>query len=231
MVTGKGVLAMVLGGVLLLSVTGETPANTVVNGDFETGDLAGWTTFETEFGTVGAAGSGYPDVQPFDTNNDSAATPSARFQVGRSFASEFGQTGGGGIFQELNLLTGELILEADIASHSTSNSNNGSGGLFELLLDNVVVDTHDFGEIAAGVNEFDTLFVNTPVDAGPHEIRIQMTRPAFAGGGTPEQYIDNVMASGSATVPLPAASWVGLATLGALVIAPKLRRHGQSPRS
>ena len=63
--------------------------NVVTNGDFETGNLNGWTTFLTANGVLD------PAVALFDTDGDSTATQSARFNVGRTPPS-LGPLEGGG---------------------------------------------------------------------------------------------------------------------------------------
>ena len=63
--------------VAALAVTLVASAAPVPNGDFETGDLTGWTTFTTTNGTIGT-----PAVVPFDTTG-SGASNAAEFNVGR----------------------------------------------------------------------------------------------------------------------------------------------------
>ena len=117
----------------------------LINGDFETGDLTGWTAFTTSGGTTGA---GLPDVGPFDTNNDGTATNSARFNVGRAIGTGVGAREGGGIYQNVNILTGgSYSLRADVASFDNMNTSNLDGGLFELLFDGTVLDSVDFGGV------------------------------------------------------------------------------------
>ena len=75
-------------------------ADPIVNGDFQTGDLSGWTLFTDPFGTLGPAGA--QAVVPFDTNGDTFATFSARFQVGRIPNSPLQPPAhGGGMFQTI----------------------------------------------------------------------------------------------------------------------------------
>src|SRR5262249_55483635 len=77
----------------------------LVNGGFETGDLTGWTLFNTALG-----GTALADVVSFDTAHTGAPSQSARFEVGETS----GGIGGGGlgqgagIFQDVSLLAGQL---------------------------------------------------------------------------------------------------------------------------
>jgi len=156
--------------------TAPPPFTPLINGDFETGDLTGWTLFTTFNGTIGS--DSLPHVVSFDTNNDGLATESARFRVGK-VVSGVGDGEGGGLFQQVELSSGDLTIEADIASFNISGAN-GSGGYFELLLDGVVVDVHDFGFIERDTTEYSMLSSLSAITAGTHEIRIRMTRPAVS---------------------------------------------------
>ncbi|PKB79283.1 MAG: hypothetical protein BZY88_14165 [SAR202 cluster bacterium Io17-Chloro-G9] len=176
-----------LGGLLYAQV------NLLTNGDFETGDINGWTQFTTEFGSLGA---GYPMVGPFDTNGDGTATNSAQFSVGQSSAyvktAGVSENQGGGLYQTLDLAAGDYSLTADIAAGDEgSNYGNGKAGLFELLLDGVVMDSEDLGPIGANATKHSMLVAMPGVSAGMHEIRIRITRPA-GEATTLTQYLDNI---------------------------------------
>jgi hypothetical protein len=93
--------------------------------------------------------------------------------------------------------------------------SNGDWGTFELLIDGSVEDQVAFGSPACCAPVRDSLSASMAVAAGPHEIRIRVTRPytvTAAAGGTPFQYVDNV-----SLVPEPrllvllAAAWLGAA--------------------
>jgi len=163
--------------------------NVVTNGDFETGNLNGWTTFLTANGVLD------PAVALFDTDGDSTATQSARFNVGRTPPS-LGPLEGGGIFQDVNTPAGTVMIAADIAAHQTHPTfTNGECGVFTLFFDGAEVDSHTFGPcdpLPEILRSQLTATVNG-VSAGSHEIKIQMTRDAGADPIlTPFQYIDNV---------------------------------------
>jgi hypothetical protein len=75
--------------VAALAVTLVASAAPVVNGDFETGDLTGWTTFTTANGTIGT-----PAVVSFDTTGTGASN-AAKFNVGRQVLGSGAPEGGG----------------------------------------------------------------------------------------------------------------------------------------
>ena len=196
----------------------QARADSILNGDFETGDLTGWTVFTTPNGALG--GPEHPGVVLFDTNNDSFESFAAQFRVGL-IVPMAGAAGGGGIFQSVELSSGFFAIIVDIAvSHTLSTGPNLAAGTFDLIFDGIFVASHDFGSIVSGETEHSTLVANLgPVAAGPHEIRIQMTRPLLQSAGargTPFQYVDEVRLS---SVPEPFAlvllAW-GLAGLAAV---------------
>ena len=194
----------------------------LINGGFETGDLTGWTTFTTPNGTIGGLG----DVVSFDVGGDGTELASVRFRTATVAYSATPE--GGGVFQDVTLAEGTLAISAGIASFALPGpSNNLYGGLFELLFDGVVVDSHDFGFILAGQTEHGLLSSSLSVSAGSHEIRLQMKRPFAQNGTTPLQFVDDVTLSGSAadgaglppappeSIPEPGSlTLVGLGLLG-----------------
>lgn len=203
LIKSRFVPIVVMATLILIALGFVPPANATLltNGDFETGDFTGWTTFTTASGTIGGA-FGLPDVVSFDTDGDSISSLSARFQVGRTSGS--GSLEGGGIFQNITAGAGPLTISADIAAQLTTVFNNGAAGFFELLLDSVVVDSFDFGGIAGLAIERASLSSTNVVTAGSHEVRMRMTRGFAIGiflGDTPFQFIDNVTAT---PVPEPA---------------------------
>ena len=167
----------------------QAAVNLVTNGDFETGNFDGWTQFLTADGITN------PAVVLFDTDGDTVATLSAQFDVGDTATPLTLE--GGGISQIISTAGGSITLAADIAVLDQEGSDNAAGGIFELFFDGALVDSHDFGPVALNVAERATLSaILNGVAPGNHEIKIQMTRPFLTGFGSPEQYIDNVMAVG-----------------------------------
>jgi hypothetical protein len=159
-----------------------------VNGDFELGDLSGFTSYETANGHV------IEDVVAFDTNNNGVASLAAKFNVGSS--SYTGSPHGGGIYQNVTLADGDLSFTVDVAS--TANSSNSDGGLVEAYLDGQLMASHNFGSIAGGATEYATVSFYVPnVNSGSHEIRIQLTR--LYTTTSVANYIDNLSLTGSST--------------------------------
>jgi hypothetical protein len=184
--------------VLLLEV--GTAQAQLINGNFETGDLTGWTTFNTSHG-----GTFGPQVGSFDTAGTATPSLSAEFEVGETS----GGIGGGGlgqgagILQDLILGAGQLTIFLNIAAQSPG--NNADGGTFELLLDGNVVASHAFGAIGFSQIDRSTLNYSGTVTAGTHEIAIDMRRGYGTGqDNTPFQYLDNIQLGGTA-VPEPSA--------------------------
>ena len=202
----------ILISVLLLMLSVSTRAG-LINGDFETGDLTGWTTFNTPNG-----GTALSDVVLFDTAG--TGTPSYSYQMRVGEVSGTIGTGGvgegAGIEQSVFLNAGTLNISVDIAT--TTTSLNADGGTFELLLNGTVVDSYSFGAIDVPV-ERSTLNFSGIVPSGMFVIGAVDARRGFGIGSpdTPIQYIDNVDLTGT-SVPEP--STVALA----------LTRNCQLPR-
>jgi hypothetical protein len=199
-------------GALVSFGSSQAKAAIITNGDFETGNLAGWTTFLTVNGDIGASG-GFPTVVTFDVDQDSSSSKAAAFRVGRADFNLGGRRGGG-LFQNVSLLAGVVNITADIAILDNVGSTNADGGLFELLFDGVVVDSHDFGNAPLGVTK-SSMFAAMPIaTAGIHEIRIRMGRNFIQSGVTPVQYIDDVVA----TQVIPEPSSLALLGIGAIAL-------------
>lgn len=158
--------------------------NLIVNGDFETGDMSGWSTFVTANGGLGI---GYPSVVSFDVSGNGASN-AAKFKVGQIVFTA-GVSEGGGIYQPFTFSGGEVAINMDIAVQA--DSANGTAGLFELFVDGVLLDSFDFGDIVAATTERASLGYSGELAAGVHELRVEMTRTARVGP-TPYQYLDNI---------------------------------------
>lgn len=167
--------------------TSAAPTNLVNNGDFETGDFSNWTVFQTANGVINES------VVMYDTTG-SGASYAARFNVGQvnHIPSVFE---GGGIYQEFNAEAGAWEVSAvAIAACDPGGGANYEGGLFELIIDGTVVDSHQFGYSPVGQILRATLAANGNFAAsGLHEIRIKITRPWTSDlSAAPYQYVDNI---------------------------------------
>ncbi len=155
-----------MGGIVLLLST--TSKAMLVNGDFETGDLSGWTPYHTSInGTIGT-----PAVVLFDTNKNGSTSNAARFNVGR--VSGFGGNQGGGIKQSVSLEAGQYIFGALIAAVASQTVGNNDGGLFKMLLNGSQIDSHDFGFISTANVKSSLLQSTETLTAGVYELGIKM---------------------------------------------------------
>ncbi|QDZ09085.1 PEP-CTERM sorting domain-containing protein [Sphingomonas panacisoli] len=129
-----------------------------------------------------------------------------------------GPAEGGGIFQTFTTVAGMATFSADIAALYTRTSGALGLGVVSVLLDGVVIDSHDFGGVDAGPATLrSTLGFSTGLSAGTHTISLQSTRLFAPGRGVASQYFDNVSLDVVA-VPEP-ATWammiVGFGLTGA----------------
>ena len=161
-----------------------------INGDFETGDLTGWTTFTTANGTLGDA---LPSVDLFDTTNGPSLA--AHFNVGDAVYPQLQE--GGGLLQHLVLGPGSYTFTADIASEDDPNGKiNGAAGIFSLLIDGTQLAQVDLGGFTA-LNPILRGNLSASFDLateGTHEFEILITRPYGSGGDqTPQEFVDNMV--------------------------------------
>ena len=184
----------------------------VANGDFETGDLTGWTAFTTVNGTANAGNP--PDVQSFDTTG-AGVSLAAHFNVGQTSGAGSSTPAGGGISQNVSLAPGNYVLGADIATHNSSGSRNADCGTFQLLVDGTAVAGKPFGDCGDGTTPRAHLSATLDFgSAGTHQLEVLIERTyAAVDDETPDQYVDNVTVTHSMQVACsPASVQVGGAT-------------------
>ncbi len=141
------------------------------------------------------------------------------FEVGQNpntFVS--GLYAGGDIFENMSLGFGSLNISAALASWNFSGFGpNGDEGRVEMLLNGVVVDTHDFGPIADLGQSFATLSLSTTVIAGNYRLAFDFERQDAANNFTPVDYLDNVAVTGTATITPEPATCLSFCLGGALL--------------
>jgi hypothetical protein len=176
-------------------VGAASAAGPIVNGDFETGDLTGWTPFTTPDGT--SQGVIVTRVRIFGDQLSYAV----QFRVGRTVCpcSISAPYEGGGVYQNVNA-AGLFNASADIAALNIGPSTLECGR-FDLLVDGVVVATHTFGFcpfylLSDGPAQLTLTATGLALSPGSHEIRIQVTRPFFTAPDLFDsdvlQFVDNV---------------------------------------
>ena len=219
-------MLLLLGWFLALATSAPAHAISVMTWDFEGGLLDPWTTFVTPNGSIGATDTA--DIVLFDIDGPGSLPESLSVQlnVGQIVHLPGLEPAGGGITHSAFFLAGDLSITVDIATHNPNGSPNLSGGIFELLFDEIVQDTLDFELIQGGGTEFGQLAVSSLlISEGMHDLAIRITRPRenLGGGATPLQYIDNIVVS--AVVPEPqTAILLGAALLGLAALRSRQRR-------
>ena len=167
--------------------------NLIINGDFESGNLAGWTTFTTVNGILDGG------VDSFDTTG-SGESLAASFQVGQAVYEGLALQRGGGIFQRFYSNAGLLSLRVDVASFNTCLCVNLDGGVYNMILDGVNVASFSIGDIPSLTPIRASLSASIMVGAGEHELRFLLTRGSALSGVS--HHLDNITVSATA-VPEP----------------------------
>lgn len=179
-------------GGALLGVHAANAVELVQNGRFASGNFADWVLFTTANGTTGN-----PSVVSYDVTG-AGAQNAAKFDVGQN-TFRTGQQGGG-LYQYVATSAGLIDFSASLASYRST--GNLSGGVFEALLDDVVMATWDSGPTDGTIRR-DTLTFATSTTAGSHKLEILITRPWLAcdDGCTPNEYVTNVSLTQVGDVP------------------------------
>lgn len=173
----------------------------VTNGNFETGDLSGWTINFTSGGTTAVM-----DAQLFDIDGPGPGGTSfaARFSVGRAAGVTVGNQG---IImtQSVGLVAGNAYtLSFDWAAVRTVTTENAQGGIFDLIVNGVSIAQALAGPTSSTLPHFGTLSANYVAGAtGTFDVGVMITRPFTVPTPTAPtlfQYVDNFT-----VVPTPGA--------------------------
>lgn len=199
-----------IGAVIAAASTFAHAAPQIVNGDFETGDLTGWSTYTLVGGVIGT-----PSVVSIDVTQG-VASLAAQLHVGEiSYLT--GISLGGGLQQTFTVdSSGQFQLHADVMSAGNVNYDNADGGTFSLYIDDVSVANYAVGYINSGVPARGALNYVGSLSQGDHTIKLEATRIYEAGQDTPSQYFDNVSVSAVPEASSVEAMLLGMAMIGGL---------------
>jgi hypothetical protein len=171
---------------IVSGIAGISAGNMLTDGDFESGDLSGWMVFTTANGNNGT-GCPVVELTSFPMNDSNAV----KFHIGSTIS---GQADGGGISKDVMVDTaGTYDLSAEFM-FSTVGLPTGRyrPGLFELLVDEQLVASHDYGEKSGGVIYSSRKERSIYLDAGLHKVCVLITRTELTGSSAPWQFVDNV---------------------------------------
>ncbi len=182
--------------VLVLSNVGLCQADILNQMSFESDEIAPWEIFVTSNGVVGEAG--WPLVDLFATVEEEQVSKALKFKVGqRRYEKNGPPEQGGGMLTLITTKVGTLQLSAQVAVtyHSPKDRRNLAGGLFQWIVDDQVIASHDIGPIKKNSLLRHHFSVDHPVQAGTHSVRLRITRPFTSRPGiyAPFQYVDDVI--------------------------------------
>ncbi len=192
-------------------------ADTITNGNFDTGTLAGWTVFTTSNGRNGVS---LPNVVPFNTTGHGVSN-AAHFDVGEA-TFDFTQQGGG-LSQTITApVSGLYTLTEDFASQDNLGINVDAG-TFSILIDGATVAVDNLGSFTSDDQILMGSFNETVgLTAGSHVIEAEISRRFLSNGpNTPDEYIDNISLAPdrNGVVPTPEPSSIALLGTGVLGLA------------
>lgn len=183
-------------------------AATITNGDFETGDLSGWSVGSTANGETA-----YSGVDAFDTGGN-GASDAASFRIGQ-IDFDPGVNEGITLSQTISIMSaGTYSFAAEVAVFG-GRFTNLSGGIFELIVGGNVLDVFDAARVNSRSTERDLLEGEVALAVGDVDLTIRIMRPFIQTSDTPLQYVDNVTIS---PVPLPAGLPLLAFGLGSLAL-------------
>lgn len=209
----------ILAAAVAVCLSGAAYANALTNGDFETGDLTGWTVTPTANG-----GANVQDVTMFDVDQIGGPSNAARFRVGRLSGGQ-GPNEGVTLSQMFNVVVAGIFnVSVDVAGHG-ADGENANGGDFELLIDATSLDSFAAGQVNGGQVKPDTLTGSLFLAAGAHSFSLLITRNFEFGGANARQYVDDAsVLAEQAVVPLPATLPLLLIGVGGFAALARRRR-------
>lgn len=197
---------MLLGGAIaaLLLTSPASAANILVNGDFETGGMTGWTPIIMSNGAYAAG----PTVASYDVTG-AGASYSGYMIAGQAFYEPGEYIGsGGGFTQDVTLVAGLHTFSVDVALFNPSDTYNAAAGerffvgLGNLVLGELYAPALQPLETWRGTLQFDFMAVG-----GNNAFYLAAQRPFMP---YTSQYFDNARLEVSA-VPEP-ATWAFMIT-------------------
>ncbi len=185
------------------------------NGNFETGNLAGWTITPTANGQ-----SPTQTVVQWDIDFGGPLPTSfvGRFNVGQvTFQS--GVPAGIELTQSLNLISGiTYTIGFDWSAHrDTTTGGNAQGGIFDLIVNGTSIANAAAGSTSASTPKWGNITMTyTATFTGAHVIGARITRP-FTVPGDLWQSVDNFTLTSPIPEPSTFGLWGSIAVLGALM--------------